>query len=77
MLGQVSGQLEFGDEVVSLALLAGKVELFELAFLFKNPVNLDGEDLVPFLLAVEVLGTFGGIIDDFRDLGGRRKPGYQ
>lgn len=39
-----------------------------MALLLEDAVNLDGEDLVSFLLAVEELGALGGIIDDLGNL---------
>lgn len=70
VLTQISGQVELGNKVVSLALLAGQVEFLKLASLFENTVDLDSEDLVPFLLAVEVFGAFRGIVYNLGDLRG-------
>lgn len=65
VLAQIPGQFKLLDQVVSLSKLAREIRLLESLFLGKDVVDLDGEELVSLLLAIEEFGPFGGIVDDF------------
>lgn len=68
VLSEVAGKLELSNEGVGLAQLARQVKLLELALLVKDSIDLYGEDLVPFLFAIEIFGALGGAVYDLGDL---------
>lgn len=54
VLGKVARQLEVGDKGVGFAEVTGQVEVVQGALLVEDAVDLDSEDLVALLFAVEV-----------------------
>lgn len=68
VLAEIASKLEFSDEGVGLAQLARQVELLELVLLVNDSIDLDCEDLVSLLFSVEILGAFGGTVNDFGNL---------
>lgn len=69
VLSEVASEFKFGNQTVCIAQVSSQVPLLELSLSCDNLFNLLCEDLVSFFFAAEELGSFGSVVDDFRNLG--------
>jgi len=55
VLGQVAGELKSSDQLIRSSQLLGKINLFEMALLYEDLLDLRGKIFIPFLFVVEEL----------------------
>lgn len=68
VLSEVASEFKFGNETICIAQVPSQIPLLELSLSRDDLFDLLGEDLVSFFFAIEEFGSFGSVVDNFRNL---------